>query len=81
MTGFTAYQYDGNGNQTAQTVTPSEETAVSITLSYDSENRLSQYVKKEGDTIILTQINRYNGSGQRIRRVEQCDLHQLFRRR
>ncbi len=78
VTESTAYQYDGNGNQTAQTITPSEGTAASITLSYDAENRLSQYVKKEGDTITLTQTNRYNGSGQRIQKVEGDGIIHYF---
>ena len=66
----TSYQYDQNGNQTGQTVTPSEGTVSNITLTYDTENRLSQYVKKEGSSIVLTQTNRYNGNGQRIQKVE-----------
>ncbi len=51
-------------------MTPAGAAASVITLSYDAENRLSQYVKKEGSSIVLTQTNRYNGEDQRIQKVE-----------
>ena len=39
-------------------------------MTYDADNRLSKFVKKEGGNVVLTQENQYNGEGQRIQKKE-----------
>ncbi len=64
------YEYDRNGNQTKET---DSVTGESRTMAYDEANRLRTFTAKKGGTVQITQENRYNGNGQRIRKQEMKD--------
>ena len=55
------YEYDSNGNLIRES---------SDTGEYDEADRLSKLTVKEGEAVTLTQENRYNGEGMRIRKKE-----------
>lgn len=61
------YTYDNSGNRVSENDTV---TGKVVTQSYDAENRLKKVEGRTGDTVEYTQINRYNGSGQRIEKKE-----------
>ncbi|MEE1038445.1 MAG: hypothetical protein U0K95_04690 [Eubacterium sp.] len=42
----------------------------SYEYTYDAAGNMKRLVSKEGDNIVLTQENLYNGNGQRIRKTE-----------
>ena len=61
------YQFDANGNQTLET---DSVTGITKKYTFDADNRLAAYEEKQGANIRLTQENRYDGAGQRIRKTE-----------
>lgn len=67
VTADRTYTYDKNGNQISET---DSATQIANTMTYDADNRLSKFVKKEGGNVVLTQENQYNGEGQRIQKKE-----------
>lgn len=76
-----SYEYDVNGNQIKET---DKETGDSVENTYDVENRLSTVTvtKKSGtsgnETVSLTQVNLYNGEGQRIQKKEAGEVTNYF---
>ncbi len=64
------YSYDRNGNQTSEITKEGSTEKERRTLVYDEADRLKTLAVKEDDKLILTQENRYNGSGQRISKAE-----------
>jgi RHS repeat-associated protein len=61
------YAYDKNGNEISESDSVSGRAK---TYAYDPDNRLSSYTAKAGQTVLLTQQNLYNGSGQCVRKTE-----------
>ena len=64
------YSYDRNGNQTSEITKEGSTEKERRTFVYDEADRLKNLAVKEDDQLILTQENRYNGSGQRISKAE-----------
>ena len=64
------YDYDDNGNLISEDDVTSPSERETRTFVYDEADRLKTLVVKEDDKLILTQENRYNGSGQRISKAE-----------
>ena len=64
------YSYDRNGNQTSEITKEGSTEKERRTFVYDEADRLKTLAVKEDDQLILTQENRYNGSGQRISKAE-----------
>ena len=64
------YSYDRNGNQTSEITKEGSTEKERRILVYDEADRLKTLAVKEDDQLILTQENRYNGSGQRISKAE-----------
>ena len=64
------YSYDRNGNQTSEITKEGSTEKERRTFVYDEADRLKTLSVKEDDQLILTQENRYNGSGQRISKAE-----------
>ncbi|WP_277613459.1 RHS repeat domain-containing protein, partial [Hominisplanchenecus murintestinalis] len=62
-----SYVYDANGNLKSETDSILEK---SMEYAGDVGNRMVQAVRKEKGEAVLTQTNRYNGSGQRIQKTE-----------
>ncbi len=64
------YDYNDNGNLISEDDVTSPSERETRTFVYDEADRLKTLVVKEDDKLILTQENRYNGSGQRISKAE-----------
>ncbi len=62
-----SYVYDANGNLKSEADSILEK---STEYAYDVGNRMVQAVRKGKGDAVLTQTNRYNGSGQRIQKTE-----------
>lgn len=69
------YVYDANGNQIKEKDTIKNKV---IENSYDTDSHLIKTQIFERDELKLTQINEYNGDGQRIRKTENNNLTNYY---
>ncbi len=66
------YVYDANGNQIRITGT-ADGTSVNKVFAYTPSGLMSSYTSGAG-----TQVNRYNGDGQRVSKTEGSDVTNYF---
>ena len=67
-----SYVYDANGNQIRITGT-ADGTSVNKVFAYTPSGLMSSYTSEAG-----TQVNRYNGDGQRVSKTEGSDVTNYF---